>query len=351
MPAAWPQLPPPAELDAATGYADTARRVITPVRRRRHRAGRPRPAVRRGLRRRSATRPSSRSSRSTTRQWLAELFHGPTLSFKDVALQLVGRLFDHVLGGRGERVTIVGATSGDTGSAAIEAVRGCAPRRHRDPVPARRGERGAAPADDDRRRPQRARRRGRGHVRRLPGPRQGDVQRRPVPRADAAGRGQLDQLGAGDGADRVLRHDGPGARRPDHGLRADGQLRQHLRRMGRPPDGDARSPTSSSPPTPTTSSPASSSRARCRWRTVVPTLSPAMDIQVSSNFERMLWVINDGNGARTGEQLAPVPRDRAPRARARAARPLDPGRVPGRPLDRRGDARRDPRGSTRRPGC
>ena len=60
------------------------------------------------------------------RQWLAELFHGPTLSFKDVALQLVGRLFDHVLGQRGDRVTIVGATSGDTGSAAIEAVRGCA---------------------------------------------------------------------------------------------------------------------------------------------------------------------------------------------------------------------------------
>ena len=60
------------------------------------------------------------------RQWVAELFHGPTLAFKDVALQLVGRLFDHVLGQRGERVTIVGATSGDTGSAAIEAVRDCA---------------------------------------------------------------------------------------------------------------------------------------------------------------------------------------------------------------------------------
>jgi len=55
--------------------------------------------------------------------WLLELFHGPTLAFKDVALQLVGRLFDHVLHARGERVTIVGATSGDTGSAAIEACR------------------------------------------------------------------------------------------------------------------------------------------------------------------------------------------------------------------------------------
>jgi threonine synthase len=56
--------------------------------------------------------------------WLMELFHGPTLAFKDVALQLLGRLYDHVLRQRGQHVTIVGATSGDTGSAAIEAFRG-----------------------------------------------------------------------------------------------------------------------------------------------------------------------------------------------------------------------------------
>ncbi|MBR9973594.1 threonine synthase [Magnetospirillum sulfuroxidans] len=56
-------------------------------------------------------------------QWVLELFHGPTIAFKDYALQLVGRLFDHVLKKRGQRVTIVGATSGDTGSAAIEACR------------------------------------------------------------------------------------------------------------------------------------------------------------------------------------------------------------------------------------
>jgi len=53
--------------------------------------------------------------------FVQELFHGPTLAFKDVALQLVGRLFDHELTRRGERATIVVATSGDTGSAAIEA--------------------------------------------------------------------------------------------------------------------------------------------------------------------------------------------------------------------------------------
>ena len=56
--------------------------------------------------------------------FVQELFHGPTLAFKDMALQLLGRLFDHVLTQRDERVTIVGATSGDTGSAAIEACAG-----------------------------------------------------------------------------------------------------------------------------------------------------------------------------------------------------------------------------------
>lgn len=53
-----------------------------------------------------------------------ELFHGPTLAFKDMAMQLLGQLFEHVLTERNQRVTIVGATSGDTGSAAIEAFRG-----------------------------------------------------------------------------------------------------------------------------------------------------------------------------------------------------------------------------------
>jgi len=56
--------------------------------------------------------------------WLLELFHGPTLAFKDVALQLLGRLFEEFLGRREEPLTIVGATSGDTGSAAIDAVAG-----------------------------------------------------------------------------------------------------------------------------------------------------------------------------------------------------------------------------------
>lgn len=56
--------------------------------------------------------------------FLLELFHGPTLAFKDVAMQLIGQMFERALKRRGDRVTIVGATSGDTGSAAIEAFKG-----------------------------------------------------------------------------------------------------------------------------------------------------------------------------------------------------------------------------------
>jgi len=56
--------------------------------------------------------------------FLLELFHGPTLAFKDVAMQLLARLMDHALAARGERTTVVVATSGDTGGAAVEAFRG-----------------------------------------------------------------------------------------------------------------------------------------------------------------------------------------------------------------------------------
>lgn len=58
-------------------------------------------------------------------EWILELFHGPTLAFKDYALQLLGALFDHELARNGRKMTIVGATSGDTGSAAIEGCRAC----------------------------------------------------------------------------------------------------------------------------------------------------------------------------------------------------------------------------------
>ena len=57
-------------------------------------------------------------------QWLLELFHGPTLAFKDVALQLLGLLFERFLAGSDRPLTVIGATSGDTGSAAIDALAG-----------------------------------------------------------------------------------------------------------------------------------------------------------------------------------------------------------------------------------
>jgi threonine synthase len=58
------------------------------------------------------------------RNWLLELFHGPTLAFKDVALQMLGLLFERFLSRRSEHLTVIGATSGDTGSAAIHALAG-----------------------------------------------------------------------------------------------------------------------------------------------------------------------------------------------------------------------------------
>lgn len=61
---------------------------------------------------------------SSSNEFVLELFHGPTLAFKDVAMQLLARMMDYVLASRGERATIVGATSGDTGGAAIEAFGG-----------------------------------------------------------------------------------------------------------------------------------------------------------------------------------------------------------------------------------
>ncbi|MEO1242057.1 MAG: threonine synthase [Pseudomonadota bacterium] len=57
--------------------------------------------------------------------WILELFHGPTLAFKDFAMQALGAMFDDLLERRGERLTIICATSGDTGAAAIEALKSC----------------------------------------------------------------------------------------------------------------------------------------------------------------------------------------------------------------------------------
>jgi threonine synthase len=124
VPETWPHFPPDA-IAAMTGlsYGQLAARVMAPFL-----GGRIEPDVFAAMTEETyrgfdlaATAPLVQLEHNL---WLMELFHGPTLAFKDYALQLVGRLFDHVLAKRGQRVTIIGATSGDTGSAAIEACRG-----------------------------------------------------------------------------------------------------------------------------------------------------------------------------------------------------------------------------------
>src|SRR6185437_8270093 len=108
VPDRWPTLDP-ATIAGFSGkpYAEVAVEVI-------------RPFVDGGIRH-PATTPLLQLSPDL---FVLELFHGPTLAFKDLAMQLVARLMDHVLHQRGERTTIVVATSGDTGGAAAEAFRG-----------------------------------------------------------------------------------------------------------------------------------------------------------------------------------------------------------------------------------
>jgi len=123
LPAAWPRLGDAAwRRLAAADYRDLAAAVMTPFMQ-----GSAALAGLRDLLERAyggfehrAVAPLVQLDRNL---WLQELFHGPTLAFKDVALQFLGQLFQTVLDARGQRIAIVGATSGDTGSAAIEACR------------------------------------------------------------------------------------------------------------------------------------------------------------------------------------------------------------------------------------
>jgi threonine synthase len=235
--------------------------------------------------------------------WLLELFHGPTLAFKDVALQVVGRLFDHVLGQRGEHVTIIGATSGDTGSAAIDAVAG----RHNVDI-----------------------------VVLYPEGRVSEVQRRQMTTVDAANVRTVAVEGTFDDCqDLVKAMFADEAFRAEHRLAAVNSINwarvmaqvvyyatatTHLgggpvsfavptgnfgnvlsgwvaRRMGLPIEqlmiGSNRNDI----------------LARflhsgiMATSIVVPTLSPSMDIQVSSNFERLLFELNHRDGGMTAEQL------------------------------------------------
>jgi threonine synthase len=124
LPSEWPQIAPETiSAFATTPYAEIAKAVIAPFAQDEisgRDLGRMIDAAYATFRHPAVT-PLVQTGPS---DWILELFHGPTLAFKDVAMQLLARLMDHVLAERGERATIVGATSGDTGGAAIEAFRG-----------------------------------------------------------------------------------------------------------------------------------------------------------------------------------------------------------------------------------
>lgn len=124
VPEAWPSLTRDEIADlAGLSYVETAVRVMLPF------VG---PDLSEDELRALCTQAYGRFSHAAVtplvqldhQHWLLELFHGPTLAFKDVALQLLGLLFEKFLAGTGDHLTIVGATSGDTGSAAIDAVAG-----------------------------------------------------------------------------------------------------------------------------------------------------------------------------------------------------------------------------------
>ena len=119
-------------------------------------------------------------------RYLLELFHGPTLAFKDIALQILGRLFARALARRGGRATIVAATSGDTGSAAIAALGGLAQHRSLRAASQGPGQRRAAPPDDHQRPCQCPQHRAGRQLRRRPEHREGAVRRNGVRRARSA---------------------------------------------------------------------------------------------------------------------------------------------------------------------
>jgi threonine synthase len=236
---------------------------------------------------------------------LLELFHGPTLAFKDVALQLVGRLFDHELSRRDERVMIVGATSGDTGSAAMDAVKD---RDHLDAVIL------------------------------FPKGRTSEVQRRQMTTLTAGNVHAVAVEGTFDDCQDLVK-----AMFADEPFRARNRLSAvnsinwarvmaqivyyvwASRRLGR-----TAAPTTFCVPTGNFGNVFAGHVARAMGlpverfivasnandiltrlidsgemvaEEVVPTLSPSMDIQISSNLERLLVELLDGNGPATAELL------------------------------------------------
>ena len=302
LPEAWPTLP---DLSATRSYAEAAAAVMAPF------VGDEIPA--------ETFSQLCRDAYATFRheavvplvqignnEWLLEQFHGPTLAFKDVALQLVGRLFDHVLRERGQRVTIVGATSGDTGSAAIDAVKSC--------------------SNVD-------------IVILYPFGRTSDVQRKQMTTVDSPNVHTVAVDGTFDDCQDLVKamfNDTPF--RESMGLSAVNSINWarvmaqivYYVTASRSLGATAHDGVTFSVPTGNFGNVLSGWIARemgapiCNFvvasnsndiltrfiqdndmsaREVVPTLSPSMDIQVSSNFERLLFVMNERDGGLTAEQL------------------------------------------------
>ena len=232
------------------------------------------------------------------------LSNGPTLAFKDMAMQLLGALFEYELARRGRTLNILGATSGDTGSAAEYAMRGkkgvglhAQPARPHEPVPA-----GADVQPAGRQHPQHRRR---GRVRRLPGHRQGGVERPRVQAPLEDRHRQLDQLGAPAGPGRLLLSPAGSRRRRQRRARqlrrALGQLRQHLRRPRGAHDGPAIHRLVL-PPTRNNVLDEFFRTGTYRVRgsaETYETSSPSMDISKASNFERFVFDLLGRDAART----------------------------------------------------
>ena len=302
LPEKWPALP---DLGATRSYAETAAAVMSPF------VGDEIPAATFSALcadayatfRHDAVVPLVQIGAN---EWLLEQFHGPTLAFKDVALQLVGRLFDHVLGERNERVTIVGATSGDTGSAAIDAVKNC--------------------SNVD-------------IVILYPFGRTSDVQRRQMTTVDSPNVHTVAVDGTFDDCQDLVKamfNDEPfrtrmrlSAVNSINWARVMAQIVYYVT-ASRSLGATAEEPVTFSVPTGNFGNVLSGWIARemgapikdfivasnandiltrfindndMSTRAVQPTVSPSMDIQVSSNFERLLFQINGRDGGMTAEQL------------------------------------------------
>jgi threonine synthase len=232
---------------------------------------------------------------------VVELFHGPTLAFKDVALQLVGRLFDHELSRRGGRATVVVATSGDTGSAAIAA---CVGRPTLDIVVLH------------------------------PAGRVSDVQRRQMTTVDAPNVHNVAVEGTFDDcqdvvkalfADAALRERvGLSAMNSINWARVAAQIVYYASAAAAVGECDVAVPTGNfgnvfagwiarrgGAPIERLVIGSNSNDILARWAGtgelaqlgVVPTLSPSMDIQVSSNHERLLFELLSRDGAATAELM------------------------------------------------